>query len=415
MNKDSGNKTSRRDFLKTVGAAGLGSALAVGGNSAWAKEESGQTKYPQVPKRKLGKTGVEVSCLSHGLMYNVLDNQIILRKALDWGITYWDTAPIYSGGNSERGIGKYLAKNRQIRKKLFLVTKALGARSAEDFEKHLHRSLKRLKTSYVDLYYKHGLGNPRGLTDELRKWVEGAKKRKLIRFFGFSTHANEGKCLAAAAKIDWIDVIMPKYNFRMMQDPEIQDGVEACYKAGIGLIAMKTQGHGTKVAWKEKMSLETEKDKELVEHFLARGFTKGQAKIKLVLEDKRFSTACVGMENIGLLTSNVAAVLDKTKLSQADKDVLAQYARETCDGYCAGCAEICDSALPGVPYVSDIMRYLMYYNSYGDKEKARQLFAEIPAEVRRKLTSIDYGVAEARCPQHMPIAKLIAEAVRKLT
>jgi predicted aldo/keto reductase-like oxidoreductase len=107
-------------------------------------------------------------------------------------------------------------------------------------------------------------------------------------------------------------------------------------------------------------------------------------------------------------------VLDKTKLTQADTDVLRKYAAESCSGYCAGCAYICDAALPDMPYTSDIMRYLMYYNSYGEREEARRLFAQIPGDVRSKLLNTDYSIAEAHCPQHLPIGKFIAEAVCKL-
>lgn len=169
---------------------------------------------------------------------------------------------------------------------------------------------------------------------------------------------------------------------------------------------MKTQGMGQRI--------KTEADKKLVEHFLQRGFTEGQAKIKLVLEDKRFSSACVGMKNVSILNSNVAAAFDKTKLTQADREVFSQYAKATCDGYCAGCADICNSALADVPYVSDIMRYLMYYNSYGEQAEAKRLFAQIPGGVRNKLLDMDYNLAEARCPQRMPIRELIIEAVHKL-
>jgi len=56
----------------------------------------------------------------------------------------------------------------------------------------------------------------------------------------------------------------------------------------------------------------------------------------------------------------------------------------------------------------------MYYNSYGDEEKAKQLFAQIPGKIRSKLLRTDYSTAEARCPQHIPIGKLMAEAVSKL-
>jgi len=264
-----------------------------------------------------------------------------------------------------------------------------------------------MNTDYIDLYF--GLqqcSNPAWLTEELRMWAESAKKRKLIRHFGITTHQNLAIVLAAAARIPQIDAIMTPYNFYLAQDTELQVAIDACHKAGIGLIAMKTQGMGQRI--------KTEADKKLTEHFLQRGFTEGQAKIKLVLEDKRFSSACVGMKNVSILNSNVAAAFDKTKLTQADREVFSQYTKATCDGYCAGCADICNSALADVPYVSDIMRYLMYYNSYGEQSEARRLFAQIPADVRNKLLNMDYSLAQARCPQRLPISELIAEAVSKL-
>jgi predicted aldo/keto reductase-like oxidoreductase len=175
---------------------------------------------------------------------------------------------------------------------------------------------------------------------------------------------------------------------------------------------MKTTG---KTVFKSfQQPIETEADKKLIDHFLQGGFTPEQACIKLALEDKRFSSACVQMDSVAVLKQNVAAVLDKTKLTQTDREVLNEYAHVTCTGYCAGCADICDSALPDTPYVSDIMRYLMYYNSYGDRDRARGLFAQIPAKVRNKLLDFDYRPAETRCPQHLPIRNLVAEAVAKL-
>ena len=420
------NKIDRRNFLKTVGAAGFGSIFTskqakAGPNEPNAiepdaPEKEQEPKMPQVPRRKLGKRGVEVPMLGLGATFNTNENQVVLRKALEWGVTYWDTADTYAGGNSETGIGKFLEKNPQMRKKLFIVTKAFGTKKIEETEVHLHTSLRKLHTRYVDLYLimdrekdEHGLSDPDQLTNDrgrLERWVKFAKRRKMIRFFGFSTHKNMAKCLTAAAKLYWIDAIMTSYSFRLMQDAEMQDAVAACQEAGIGLIAMKTQAFGQKV--------ETEEDKKLIEHFLQKGFTEGQAKIKAVLEDKRISTVCSKMDNIGTLTSNVSAVLDKTELTQEDLEALKKYAVATCSGYCAGCAHICDSALPEMTYISEIMRYLMYYNNYGEKDKARELFAQIPSEVRNKLLRTNYSLAEARCPQHLPIGKLIAEAVSKL-
>ena len=416
------NEINRRNFLKTVGTAGLVPAMVQITASIASGEEKAdpnalaktqEPKLPQVPVRKLGKTGVKIPVLSLGTMFNLIDNQIILRSTLKWGVNYWDTAHNYGGGNSELGVGKFLKDNPQVRKDLFIATKASGANTIDEIEQRLQTSLKRMNIDYIDLYYApHAASGPDKLTDELKNWAESAKKRKLIRFFGFTVHKNMADCLLAAAKLGWIDAIMTSYNFRFMQDDKIQAGIDACYKAKIGLIAMKTTGKTT-IQW-AKQTLETEADKKLIEHFLQKGYTQEQATIKLALEDERISGACVGMENVAVLTANVAAVLDKTKLTQADFEVFKEYADATCSGYCAGCAEVCDSALPDAPYVSDIMRYLMYYNSYGKKDLARELFAEIPADVRDRLLSIDYSAAEARCPQHLPIAKLVAEAVSKL-
>ena len=401
-----------------IAAAGLGSVLAssetiAGSNEPNASGKTKKHKSPQVPRRKFGKTGLDVPCLSSG---GIIGEQIMLRKSLEWGINYWDTASCYENGNSELGIGKFIKKNPDIRKDLFIVTKAsdikgsdvkkgVKIKGVEEIEGILQQSLQRMNTKYIDMYFApHGMSDPANLTDELRRWVENAKKRKLIRFFGFSTHKNMPQCLTAAAKLDWIDAIMTSYNFRLMHDEKMLEAVETCYQKGIALIAMKTQAK----------EIQTETSKKLIQHFRSKGFTEAQAKIKAVLQDKRFCSACVGMLSVAVLNENATAVMDKAKLHTEDMKALKQHAKQTCSGYCAGCAEICDRALPDTPYVSDIMRYLMYYNNYGEQDMAKKLFSQIPDKVRSKLLRTDYRLAEARCPQHLPIGKLIAEAVHKL-
>jgi len=207
--------------LKTMGVAGLAPAFAGLTKGLEASEEANaekkdKPKYPQVPKRKLGKTGVEVPSLSLGAN-RLIDSQILLRAAFRWGVTYWDTSPNYTGGNSELTIGKFISRTPDVRKNLFIVTKASGARTVADIEKRLQTSLKRMNTEYIDLYYGvHGLSSPSRLTNELKEWVRSAKKRGLIRFFGFSTHKNIDQNLVAAARLGWIDAIMTAYNFRLM-------------------------------------------------------------------------------------------------------------------------------------------------------------------------------------------------------
>ena len=402
--KESGKRLNRRSFFKTVGVTGLssvvGSKLMAEPNEPNTPKASPPSQTPQVPRRKFGKTGVDVPALSLGAI-QLVDNQIILTSSLKWGIDYWDTAPVYTGGNSERCIGKYFAANPDMRKKVFLVTKASRADNPQEAEERLKESLETMNTDYVDVFYGiHGLNNASQLTDEYKTWVEDAKKRGLFKYFGFSTHRNMAQQLSAVAKLGWVDAILTTYNINYLKDAKMQAAVDACYKAGIALTAMKTQ----------RMKVKSDDDKKLLEHFSAKGLTDGQAKLKAVYEDERIASVNVGMNSVSLITQNVTTVLDKTNLSQDDKTALEQYAKDTCSGYCAGCSYICDED----GYVSDVMRSLMYNNSYGDKDLARQTFASIPAQVRAGLLKTDFSAAEARCPQRMPIARLMREAAEQL-
>ncbi len=402
------SELNRRNFLRTIGAAGLGSVLASKANADSNEPNSTakQGETPQVPTRKFGKSGPDVPLLSLGAIQLGLENSIILMSSLKWGINYWDTAPVYTNGNSEDCIGKYFAANPNMRKKIFLATKGSGAHDAAGMEAKLQASMKKMNTDYIDVFYGvHGLSDASQLTDELKTWAENAKKKGVIKYFGFTTHGNMAKSLFESSKLGWVDAILTTYNFRLTKDPLMQKAIDACHKAGIVLTAMKTQ---------KSVSVSSDEDKKLIEHFSAKGFSEGQAKIKAVMEDERITSVNVGMNSVGLINENVAAALDRTKMAQDDKDVLAQYASATCGGYCAGCSHICDSALGGVSHINDVMRSLMYHNSYGSTRLAKETFASIPSDVKARLLTADYRLAEQRCPQHMPIAKLVREAVEKL-
>src|SRR4030042_5138494 len=151
--KEKHDKINRRNFLKTIGAAGIGSVFASSQLKADPNEpnkvrETEEPKFPELPKRKLGRTGIEVPVLANGVMFDVTENQLILRANLQHNVTYWDPAYGYAGGNREIGIGKFLAKNPQRRKDIFIVTKASGAKDAVSRSQKLQESLKRMNTNY---------------------------------------------------------------------------------------------------------------------------------------------------------------------------------------------------------------------------------------------------------------------------
>lgn len=189
--------------------------------------------------------------------------------------------------------------------------------------------------------------------------------------------------------------------------------VEACVKAGIGLTAMKTQARFFSYLYAD-IGRENDAAVELTDRFMKKGFTPEQAKLKAVWNNPHIASICSEMPNMTILQANVAAARDKTRLSSQEIRLLDRYARKTACGYCAGCARLCESALNGTMPVSDIMRYLMYHDLYGNHERASRLFREIPWDLRKRLVHCDFSRAEALCPQKMPIALLMENAVKKL-
>ena len=214
------------------------------------------------------------------------------------------------------------------------------------------------------------------------------------------------------AKLGWIDGIMTSYNYRLMHADSMKRAVEACTKAGIGLTAMKTQAKFFSYFY-AKIGKEKETALNLTEQFMRKGFTPEQAKLKAVWDNPNIASICSEMPNMTILQANVAAALDKTKLSFQDKKLLEQYAQKTAFGYCAGCASLCESVVKGNVPISDIMRCLMYDRGYGQGERAERLFMGIPESLRRELAQLDYSGGARICPQGIPIGSVIQMASQK--
>ncbi len=390
---------SRRNFLKTTAAAGLGSIIAPMAGLARTSDRASV-----VPTRPFGKTGANVSILSLGGMFNIASSQLLMKQAMDWGATYWDTADCYQRG-SERGIGKFFSRQPDAREKIFLVSKS-DARDPDGMTALLNRSLDRMKTNYIDLYFVHAIYRIDELDSQTKTWAEETKAAGKIRYFGFSTHSNMEECLLEGASLGWIDGIMMTYNYRLMHSDGMRRAVDACVKAGIGLTAMKTQGGG-------QVRTDSETELKLAGRFLQKGFSDAQAKLKAVWQNPQISSICSQMPNMTILMSNVAAALDKTQLSARDTSLLQRYAKETRSAYCTGCTAICESSVEGEAPIGDVMRYLMYCNSYDDYKLAADSFNKIPENIRRRLTHLEYSRAERKCPQGLPIARLMQEAAKK--
>ena len=170
----------RRQFMTALAAAvtvgtGLPSASIAGESTA-----SKDRKTSAIPRRVLGKTGVEISTLIIGGVGGMkqppteqLDPAELANTSLDAGIDYFDTAPSYGAGQSETNYGRVLATRR---KEVFLATKT-GNRSYDGVMKEVETSLKRLRTDRLDLLQLHGVK----AKEDFTKWDKGVMKalRKL--------------------------------------------------------------------------------------------------------------------------------------------------------------------------------------------------------------------------------------------
>jgi len=387
---------SRRELITKTSAAGAGAALGAGlvaGTASDAFAAPKQSKF-RVPRKTLGKTGQKVPILLFGGAVD-LDPKFDpkLAEAYRYGVDYFDAAKVYGGGTCEPRVGNFLERSG-LRKKVWITTKS-PEHEAEPFARDVDNSLKDLKTKYIDLYFMHSIGPDKYLRGDLGKQMakkaEQLKKQGKIRYFGFSCHkSNVAELLELAATLPWIDVVMFKYNFRDYGDKKLNKAIDAAHKANIGLIAMKTQGAA--VSFQEKWKPHK-----------ASGFTKGQAVLKAVWDDERIAAAVSHMDSLSLVRENVAAALNKKKLTAADRESLQRYAQDTRQHHCQWCDHHCNPAVDAPVQIGDTLRFLMYHDVYGEKDKARRLFSELPAEAR-KLDGVDFSGANRACPNGVNVA-----------
>jgi len=389
-------KVSRRELFNLTGALTLGRLLIPGLTSADAK-----TTLPQVPRKVLGKTGQKIPILLMGGAMNL--DQVFdpkLAEAFRFGVNYYDVADCYSGGTSETALGNFVERS-QKRNELWITTKS-DDHTPLGLQKVLATSLSRLKTDHVDLMFMHMLNNADYLNSNMAAMSEKLKKEGKIRFFGFSCHdSNVAELLTKASQLSWIDAVMFRYNFRSYGDKQLNLAMDACHKAGVGMIAMKTQA--SSVSFEDKVKV-----------FQGQNYTQPQAVLKAVWADERLTAAVSHMDTLNKLKENIAAALNKTSLAQSEFESLEHYAQATKHLYCAGCQHICGAAVPNGIQIGTTLRYLMYHDVYNEPEKARELFAELPEEARR-IEGIDFTEAAKLCPNGIDIPAHMERAAKILS
>ena len=234
------NNIDRREFLKKAGSSalvigGLGAVAGCKGNSSAAPgatakgaEGTGEMTY-----RTNSVRGDKVSILGYGCMRwpmvkdengrDVCDQEAIDRLidyAIEHGVNYFDTAPVYLQGQSESATGKSL--KRYPRESYYIATKLSNFSNAsrENSIEMYRKSLENLQTDYLDYYLLHSLGNEAGfkyrfVDNGIMDFLLEERKAGRIRNLGFSFHGSrEGfdEMMAYHEKYHW-DFVQIQLNY----------------------------------------------------------------------------------------------------------------------------------------------------------------------------------------------------------
>lgn len=310
--------TTRRDFVKGALAglcvASMPSRLQGGaGPAPCSAPSSGPALTDAIPKRVLGKTGVQVSMLGLGGDHigRIRDEQEAVRVvqyAVDSGITFLDTAWSYNGGRSEQIYGKAL--QRGYREKVFLMTKVL-ARTRKSATQQLDDSLRRLHVDHIDLWQLHAINHESdpaqvlGLDGALEAAVSARKQGK-IRFVGFTGH-RDPQFLRQMLNHDfaWDTVQMPVNPLDAHYKSFQREILPVATHRDMGVIAMKTLAWG----WLLRTGLVT------------------AAQALTYAWSQPVALAVVGMDSMNVLRANIAAARSYRMMSRQDQEALLLAAK----------------------------------------------------------------------------------------
>ncbi len=365
-------------------------------------------------KRSFGPDGTKITPLSFGAMripHEAEKATPIIRRAIDMGINYIDTAPFYCDSKSEDLVGKALQDG--YREKVYISTKCpVGMKDEYDLDEFLHQSLKRLKTDYIDFYhlwslngekYREKVLTPGGFLEKAVK----AREKGLIKNISFSFHG-EVEDLKQIIQDGHFATMLVQYN---ILNRENEEAIALAREKGLGVAVMGPVAGGRLA-----------RPSKVIEKMLPKGVsTSAELALRFDLANSDVSTAVSGMENITMVEENIATGSrpeplskeehEKIKATTEELKALAELYCTSC-GYCMPCPH--DVNIPAN------FQLMNYYRVYDLKDYASEIYQKMEAGERfapQGKTAehcVECGECMDKCPQNIDIIEQLREVKEAL-
>jgi predicted aldo/keto reductase-like oxidoreductase len=343
----------------------------------------------------------------------------LLRKGLDLGINYIDTAHGYIKGTSMIAVGK--AVKGYDREKLFIVSKIPTneeqASEPKSWREKLDLQLERFDMDYIDLLYFHGLrwqawnehvSRPGRAFDVARK----AMDEGLIKHLGFSSH-DKPENIANLVRTGEFEGVLVQYNFL---DTKNEPAIDAAAEAGMGVSIMGPVGGG-RLGVPGEIALDGEGINELRIPELA---------LRFVWSNPGVTVALSGMNAMEQIEENVASAERTEAMGEEERrqvTALIERNREMMNLYCTGCGYC--MPCPNDVNIPENFRYMNWYKVWGLEKQAKAAYGRLSPKGSfgpwagriqglRADACVECGECEPKCPQNIPIMAQLKEVAEAL-
>ena len=368
--------------------------------------------------RNFGKLGIKGSAFGLGCMRfngpasgdSTIDEQkaiSLIRRAIDGGVTYLDTAYVYLDKTSEIVVGKALLDG--YRDKVTIATKMpMGhVHNREEMEALLEEELKKLQTDHIDFYLMHGINKKNweyAKSIGAPEFFDDMKKAGKIRYKCFSFHGPYDEFEEIITSYDW-DMVQIQYNFMDVENQAGTKGLELAGKLGIPVVIMEGLLGG-------RLANAPDNVQALYDAFPVKRSAVEWA-FRWLCNHPEVATVLSGCneaeqidDNLRIFDSVEAGIMTEDELKLID-DVRQAYISRTKIG-CTGC-RYC-MPCPGGVNIPGIFSAWNNVSLYGIDPKQDWGYRNILEKGETPDKCLECGACEAACPQHLDIIESLKTA-----